>query len=237
MPRRPFAVVLAGVLALTGLAACRDQPTVAAYVGSVQFTNADVERMVDEFNDTVKGVDHRAGVAGLVRQTAVRDFVISEVATRIANERGLPPRPADPNAHQDEIENYGIKTSGAFIQLQERTDAAMATISPAGQPQAPTEADQREVYTQLVSSGVLRQGVTFDQIKPELDTPDMRAALGLRKVLADGIAKYGVTVNPRYRPLGIPFSFTLNNGQVQSQLVIPLDPDTHPAVIDATLSP
>lgn len=236
MPRRPFAVLLAGVLALTGLAACRDQPIVAAYVGSVQFTNADVERMVDEFDNESKG-DHRADVAALVRQAAVTDFVVSEVATRIANERGLPPRPADPNAYQDEIDKYGLDASGAFIKLQERADAAMATIGPAGQPQAPTEADQREVYTQLSSSGVLRRGVTFDQVRPQLDTPDLRTALGLRKVLADGVAKYGVTVNPRYRPLGIPFPFTLNNGQVPSKLVIPLDPDTHPAVIDATVGP
>jgi hypothetical protein len=232
MPRRPFAVVLAGVLALIGLAACRDQPTVAAYVGSVQFTNADVERIVNEFPQ-----DKRAALAGGIRQVVVRDFIISEVATRIGNERGLPPRSADPADYQSDAANLKVDMGSAYIKLIERTDAAMATITPASQPQAPTEADQREVYTQLVSSGVLRQGVTFEQIKPELDTPDMRAALGLRKVIADGVAKYGVVVNPRYRPLGIPFSFTLNNGQVQSKLVIPLDPDTHPAVIDTTVSP
>src|SRR5262245_44130619 len=95
MPRRVLAVALAGALALTALTACQDQPTVAVYVGDARLTNADVEKIVEEFPAAVRDAN-----AGQIRQNVVSAFVTREVATRIAKDRKLAVPPADPSAYQ-----------------------------------------------------------------------------------------------------------------------------------------
>jgi hypothetical protein len=229
MPRRLLAVALAGAVALTGLAACRDQPAVAAYVGSSQLSNADVEKMVDEFPTEQRETD-----IGFLRQAVVDNFVVREVATRIAHDRGLPAAPVNVDAYRASAIDRKVDPKGKFVQLVAQANAALATIRSVGQPTAPTEADQRAVYQELTAAGILTAGTTFAQIKDQLDSDDMRAALGLRTVIADGVAKYGVTVNPRYQPLGIPVPFTLDNGQVNTEVDVPLNTSTaSPAVVDA----
>src|SRR2546421_8273941 len=89
MPRRRLlAVAVAGVLALPGLAACRDLPAVAAYVGSAQLTNAQVEKMVAEFP-----ADRRETDTGDLRRGIVSLFVVRELSHRLAQQNGitLPP--------------------------------------------------------------------------------------------------------------------------------------------------
>jgi hypothetical protein len=227
MPRRLLAVVLAGVLALTGLAACRDQPTAAAYVGDAQLTNADVEKAVNEFPAAT-----RDAYAGPLRQLTVSAFVTREVATKIAKDRQLTVKPADPDAFEGEATRAGIKTSGGFVKLQAEAAAALESIESLGHPRAPTDEDQRAVFDQLVKVGVIPPGTPYADVKAELDSPQLRSALGLRPVIADALHTYGVTVNPRYQPLSIAVPFTL--GQVRAELSIPLFGKASPAVVDAS---
>src|SRR2546429_5591092 len=91
MPRRRLlAVAVAGVLALPALAACRDLPSVAAYVGDAQLTNAQVDTMVEEFSDQV-----RETKSGQLRRVVVSLFVTRELAQRLARENGITVPPVD----------------------------------------------------------------------------------------------------------------------------------------------
>ena len=81
MPRRRLlAVAIAGALALPALVACRDLPSVAAYVGSAQLTNAQVQRMVDEFPADRRQTDTGGLRRGIVLFADQADLI--QVGTR-----------------------------------------------------------------------------------------------------------------------------------------------------------
>ncbi len=224
--RRLLAVLVVGALAVPGLAACRDQPTVAAYVDTARLTNAEVEKMVAEFN-----ADLRASRSGDIRQFVVSAFVAREVANRLAKEHGITVPAPDPNELSSTARQVGLAPDSGFVKLNAEAGAALAAIEPLGQPQAPTDADKLEAFNQLVRDNVVRAG-SFEAVKAQIDSPQMRAALGVRPVLADAIKRYQVNVNPRYQPLGIPVTFTLAGGQVSASVVVPLTPAGAPAVRD-----
>jgi hypothetical protein len=225
MPRRLLAVAVAGALALAGLAACRDSPSVAAYVGSAQLTNKQVEQMVAEFPTAT-----REKAAPQIRQLVVSNFVARELSRLLAAEHNITVPPADVTPYQQAAGNAGVNPNGAFVTLQAEADAGMRAIAQLGTPQAPTDADKREVFTALVDENIVQPG-QYDQVKDQIDSPEMRAALGLRPVLQDARKKYQTSVNPRYQPVGVPVRFTLAQGQVTAQVVVSLQPS--PAVSDA----
>ncbi len=228
MSRRLLAVVVTGALALVGVSACRDLPTVAAYVGDARLTNAQVERMVHEFPEAT-----RERSSGQIRQIAVSDFVAVELSRRIATEHGITIPTGDVSNYQNDL----VPVNSAFIRLQADADAALQALQPLGSPQQPTEAEQREVY-ETVKEQAEAQGAQiapFDQVKDLLDSPQMRTALAVRPLLRDALKKYDVVVNPRYQPVGVSVPFTL--GQVSTKVVVPLVTNAPQAVTDVGGAP
>jgi len=223
MPRRLLAVAVAGALALTGLAGCRDLPAVAAYVGSAQLTNAQVDHMVGEFD-----ADQRNRDPGLYRRGVVSIFVVREVARRLAQENRISVPAVDARQLPSLAEELHAKL-GDVVLLQAEANAASGAVERLGTPQAPTEADKREVFANLVADQVV-QPSQYDAVKDQIDSPEMRVALGLRAVLQDALKRYQVSVNPRYEPLALQVPFTIGN--VNTFVRLSLQP-VPPAVIDA----
>jgi hypothetical protein len=251
MPRsRLLAVAVAGALALPGLAACRDLPAVAAYVGDARITNAQVEAMV---NQTVSDfpadpgqtgadrqqqeADRRAQEAGTYRTDIVSLFVGREVARRLAQEHGIGVPAVDAAQLPLIADAMKLSPGSEFVQLYAEAMAAFHAIQGIGPPQAPTEADKQEVFQYLLHAQP--PSVTpgqYEGIKSQLDSTEMRAALGLRTVLRDALHKYQVSVNPRYQPFTVlpPVQFTLAGGRVATFVLLSLEPAGPPAVVDRT---
>src|SRR5437763_2722010 len=143
MPRRLLAAAVAGTLAVTGLAACRDQPAVAAYVGSVRLTNAQVEQMLGDF-----AADAPDGPGG-DRAKMVSDFVVREVSRRLAQEHGITVPAVDPALLTDVATEMHAKP-GSATTLEAESITAYGAIAGLGTPQAPTDADKREIFDALV---------------------------------------------------------------------------------------
>jgi hypothetical protein len=216
MPRRLLAVAVAGALALPALAACRDLPTVAAYVGNAQLTNAQVEKVVQEFPEATRNRS-----TGSIRYAVVSSFVMREVATRIAEANGITvPRP-DLTSYVDEATRYKVPLDGGFIRLRAESNAALQAIARLSAPQAPTDADKREVYDAAVAAGEVPPG-QYEKLKDQIDSPQLRTALGLRPLLRDALHKYSVVVNPRYQPIGLSIG----------ELTVPVESTAPPAVVD-----
>jgi hypothetical protein len=233
MPRRLLAVAIAGALALAGAAACRSQPTVAAYVGDAQLTNAQVEQIFHEFKDPQIQQQH----AGDIREIVVSDFVLTEVGRRIATEHGITVQAPDLSRYQDTAQGDGVPLDSGFIRSLAGADATMAALASIVTPQAPSEADQREVY-EIIQAEAQRVGQAippFEQVQSQIDSPQMRSAFGIRPLVRDAVKNYQVVVNPRYQPIGIPVPFTL--GQLTTQLVVPLQSGASPAVVDVSAAP
>ena len=235
MPRRLLAATIAGVFALAGASACREQPTVAAYVGDVQLSNAQVERIVDEFKDA----NFREQHAGDIREAVVSDFVLNEVGRRIATERNVPIQAPNLSQYQDMAQQDKVPLDSEFVRLVADADATMQALASISTPAAPTEADQREVYDSVLADAKAQgQGAgfpSFDQVKAQIDSPDMRSAFAVRPLLRDGVKKYDVVVNPRYQPIGIDLPFSV--GGVQTRVVIPLGSSGPQAVTDTSSAP
>jgi hypothetical protein len=227
MPRRRLlAVAIAGALALPALAACRDLPSVAAYVDSAQLTNAQVQKMVDEFP-----ADRRETKSGALRRGVVSLFVTRELSLRLAEKNGITVPPIDPRAVAAIADEDGVSPQSQVAQLDAEATNAERAIVRLGTPQAPTEADKREVFAYLV----LNQQVgpnQYEQVKNKIDSPDMQQALGLRQVMRDALHEYQVTVNPRYGPLAIRVPFTLVGGNVSTFVLLSLESTAPPAVVD-----
>jgi hypothetical protein len=227
MPRRRLlAVVVAGVLALPALAACRDLPSVAAYVGSARLTNAQVDKMVAEFPDEI-----RQTRTGQLRRILVSLFVTRELSQRLAQENGISVPGADAQALSNSATDTGLKPDSLTVRLDTEETLAFQAIARIGSPQVPTEADKREVFQALVDQRQI-SGDRYDDVKAQLDSPELRQALGLRSAIRDALHKYEVTVNPRYEPLGIPIPFTLAGGQVSTSVLLSLRSTAPPAVVD-----
>jgi hypothetical protein len=233
MPRRLLAVALAGTLALTGLTACQEQPAVAAYVNGAQLTNAQVDKALDE---VLKAIPN--GRVDVIRQFVVRDFVLHEVATRIAKDKGLPAPAIAPGALDTKAAAYAVPPDIAFTHYEVEADAALRAISSLAQPQAPTAEQLRSMYTQLLQAQRIPAGTPMEQLG--LDTPQLRALLGLRSVVADGVKNQSISVNPRYKPLAIPVPVVLGTDALGNNVVvsldIPLDATASPPVVDVNPS-
>ena len=226
MPRRLLAVAVAGVLAIPALAACRDLPSVAAYVGDAQLTNAQVDTMVEEFSDQV-----RETKTGQLRRVVVSLFVTRELAQRLARENGITVPSVDAAQVASIAEDAGLKPGSPAARLDAEEQVAMKAIARLGTPQVPAEADKREVFRALVLDRAV-DASRYEAVKSELDSPELRQALGLRTVLRDAVHRYQVTVNPRYEPLGVPIPFTLEGGQVTTSILLSLESTAPPAVVD-----
>src|SRR5690242_5404446 len=132
MPRRLLAAAIAGVFALVGASACREQPTVAAYVGDAQLSNSQVERIVNEFTDP--GIRQQYG--GTIREAVVSDFVLNEVGRRIATERNVTIQAPNLSQYQDLAQQDKVPLDSQFIRLVADADATMQALSSIGTPAA-----------------------------------------------------------------------------------------------------
>jgi len=203
MPRRLLAAAVAGTLALAGLAGCREVPTVAAYVGDAQLTNAQVDKMAQEFlpaeNQTL----------GDDRATVVRWFVIGQLCQRIAHEHGITVPPAAATTVASIAKQLPANVGNA-VRIVADALTGLNAIAPVSPPQVPTDADKREVFQALVDHHVADPS----EYHPEqFDSPDLRQALGLRAVLRDALHRYQLSVNPRYEPLSLPIPVSVGGYQ------------------------
>jgi len=213
MPRRLLAAAVAGALAGTGLAGCREVPTVAAYVGGAQLTNAQVENMLNQFE-----ADVRSSKAADIREIIVRDFVLNQLSRQLAKEHGITIPATD----------TGQPAPLAAVRLEADEQAAFNAIQHLGTPQPPSEADRREVWESLVAQQKVDPG-DYNADHDRIDSPELQQALGLRVVLKDALNRYQVSVNPRYQPLALPVPLTV--GGTGAVVFLPLD--TAPsAVVD-----
>jgi len=152
------------VVAVTGLAGCREVPTVAAYVGGAQLTNAQVENMLNQFE-----ADVRSSKAADIREIIVRDFVLNQLSRQLAKEHGITIPATD----------TGQPAPLAAVRLEADEQAAFNAIQHLGTPQPPSEADRREVWESLVAQQKVDPG-DYNADHDRIDSPELQQALGLR---------------------------------------------------------
>jgi hypothetical protein len=219
--RRLPALVALGLLgpAALGLAACRADPAVAAYVGEVRITEAEVDAVIAGLR-TVAGGPIEPELAA-VRPRVVEMRVLTEVGRGYAEQAGLTvPEPA-----RDQVAaSLGLPAGNAYAELVATFLAVMDALRGSVEPVPPTEADQREVYDHLVAGGL---AVPFEQVQVELGEQVLGEPVAMRNLLAEAVDRTTVHLNPRYL---LVYRVPVPLGNTQSWLDLPLGDS---AVVDS----
>ena len=207
------------ILALTG---CRSSPTAAAYVGPTQYSVSNVEQLSAEVRGN-QAVDLPS------QQDVAEMYVMRDVAKRIVDEKGWKVQRLDRAAIAQQL---GLKADSKYVALRVEVEEYLGALGQNAPAVAPTDADLRDVYDRAKAAGLVQPGQTFEAIKPQIDSPQLRSALGARKLLTDGMKKYNVTVNPRYKPAEWPLLRFSGN---KPAVVVPMDPRA--GSVDAVVVP
>lgn len=251
MPRRRLAVVaVLGVLAAAGLAACRADPAVAAYVGDTEHTMAEVDEIYEQLRDALAEdaeERRRQTVAELERNgeevpEELREPAVAEVPVTRADivQTLILGDLTEALATELEVEIQPVTAADIATAEQVPADtryaetrAEMATylLSWSGEAELlePTEEDLRGIYDRAAAAGMPLAAEPFDVVAPELDTDRVRQALGVRADLVAAVQRYEVTVNPRFQPLEYPL--LRFQGGIPA-LTVPLDSTTSDVVRD-----
>jgi hypothetical protein len=216
MNRRLALVAVLAVVAGLALTGCRAQPRVAAYVGDRQYTNHDVDAYLGELNGL-----HLPN--GNTRQAILSALVMGDVGRRVADARKLPVPAADVAGTAKALQ---LPADSPVSRLLAESNAVVQALSEQVTPVQPTEEDQREVYEGLTFQGQLvSKFQKFEAVRQLLDQEQIGRGLAVRGVFNEALAKYHVTVNPKYAPLRYLLKVNVSDqaGNVATSLVaIPL---------------
>jgi hypothetical protein len=216
------------------LSACQSAPGVAAYVGDVRITTAQIDDAMDKIHNDVKTLDPSKPNDGYgdVRRELIADLVFVEVAKRYAAEHGLSAPTVD---YAGTAGQTGLPPSDPYIRARAEASAYQALIQSKITAGEPSDADIREVYDRVVQYDKehdvdLIQGQSFDELKPAIKgTESVASGIALRRELGDVIGRYSITLNPRYLPLEYVITELPVNGHPPfPAVVLPLGASTVP---------
>lgn len=188
-PGRLASVAMLGALLAGGLAACRADPSVAAYVDQEQVTVAEVDEVVDGLREIVPP-EQLAAVRSNVLQlrvltVAARDYAEAEQVTVPA---------ADPAQHAAQI---GLAADHPYVEVYAAYFAVMSTLREHLEPVAPDEADQREIYDNLRDAGA-GDLPPFPEAQQVLTIESVGQPVAERDLYREILDAADITVNPRY---------------------------------------
>jgi hypothetical protein len=247
--RRFALVALMALLGGAALAGCQGTaPDVAVRIGDTQFTNTQVDDIVDQIDAEVlaaalkqptpspsPAVGLPADQFGSLRQRVVQYLVFNELAKRYAAEKGFPLPTSD---YASAAPQVGLAPENPFVKLLTDYNAYRTLLMTKIAKPVPTEADLRDAYDRAKRASP--DLPSYEEIKPQLpEVSGYLEGLGVRNELDAAAKRYGFDVNPRYEPLEIPVTVVSINAsdgsdrQIQVTLVgIPFGGSASPAVRD-----
>ncbi|WP_433300871.1 hypothetical protein ACQP2F_04480 [Actinoplanes sp. CA-030573] len=238
--RRFASVAAVATLAVTGLSACRSEPSVAAYVGDSKISESRVDGVYDEVRAATQAApaaagDTAAAAPQITRADVVRTIVSADVLAKVAQQHSVS-LPADLQL-DDYASTLHVPATTEYLKLYAEADQYVRLLRQ-GVKNAPepTDADLREIYDVLVKSGQVPEGGTFEQFKQSLPAENkqlVQTATAVRSEINEVTGPLKVKVNPRYQPATIPvLQFQTQNGEVRPLVSAPLGEDTSAPVTD-----
>lgn len=231
-------LALVGLLAVTGLVACRSDPTVAAYVGDARITEQRVADVVDGLRATFEGEleaeleqlapqgesagDRREQGQQRVeeqlvdaRQRVLTMLVVSEAGKRYAEAEGVQV-PAAPTA--EAAQSLSLPEDHPYVRVFAEYVTVLNALQPEATPTDPTTADQREVYENLTLQGE-PLAVPFEQVQPALTAEVLATPVGVRDLLTTVMEQADIKVQPGYE---VTHQVQVQVGGATSFLAVPI---------------
>ncbi|HEX8631550.1 MAG TPA: hypothetical protein VF755_25610 [Catenuloplanes sp.] len=216
--RRLASITVIAALAIGGVAACRADPAVAAYVGPNKITEAQVDAVfadarvkldnaVEQFRkqqEANPAAGQQAPPPGPVdlpikRADVVTTLVGRDVLKALATARGVKPVQTPT---QEITQAIGLPEDAQYTVAYAEMRGYLDALSQEAAPAEVTDADLRRVYDRLAAGKALQPGATSFQafsanMRPQ-DRETIGRSLGVRNAVLAEVKKLNATINPRY---------------------------------------
>ncbi|MEU4712732.1 hypothetical protein AB0F73_03560 [Micromonospora purpureochromogenes] len=221
--RRLIAAASVAALGVLSLAACgKSSPDVAAYVGDRTYSVDRVDAIYDdaqaEFAEAVRQSATQAGVtpdaeqlrSRVTRQDVVNLLVSIDLGKRVVAEQGI--QVSDQVTPEQLAQQLQMPPQAEFAKLWgEWADISMV-LSQKLPPAELSDASVMAVYHAIEETGGIQSGLSVGEVRQLFGEGGfVRTASALSVALEEQADKVDLSVNPRFRPLGVPS--WVNKGQ------------------------
>jgi hypothetical protein len=247
--RRLASVAVVAALGVTGLSACQQAPTVAAYLGSLgTITETRVQQV---WNDAHQALEKQADATAAASKSAAKpvtmpitrtEVVTTLIADKLMNQvavaRGVTAQPGVTAAQAGQAVHLPATTE--YVQLFASWNSLVSQLE-AGAANAPSasDADLKQIYDALVASNAFAgQSVPpFDSFKSQLSADQKKevdSTAAVRDEIKTTADSLHIKVNPRYQPAKLSLLTTqTQSGALVSLFDLPLGSNTATAPVSA----
>jgi hypothetical protein len=219
--RRLASVAVIASLAVTGLAACRSEPDVAAYLPNDTVTMDEVSAIYDDAQaklsqagpaaspSAAPSPSAAASPAGppkmpITRQDIVNALISQAVLTEVSKQhnQSLPAQlPTDQVAR-----SVGLPPTAQYVKTFTEVQVMVVQLNQSAQGVDLTPADLKDVYEKLVAAGGVPPQLDLQKFitgLPDQGRTTLSKAFSVRRDVEAQAAKMHLRVNPRYEPAEI----------------------------------
>ncbi|MFD0787153.1 hypothetical protein ACFQZ8_24905, partial [Micromonospora azadirachtae] len=214
--RRLIAAASVAALAVLSLAACgRSAPDVAAYVGDTSWSTSRVDEIYDDiqadFGEAVRQELGRTGVSPSpeqLRSTVTREDVLSllvslELGKRVVAEKNL--QVADQVSPEQLEAVVRVPATTEYTQLWSEWFDVLQALNEQLPPADLSDDAVMAVYQAIAVTGQIDSGLTVAEVRQAFgDGGFVRSATAVSAALQQEAERADLSVNPRFRPLGVP---------------------------------
>lgn len=227
--RRLVAAVAVATLGVLSLGACgKSAPDAAAYVGDTKYRVDRVDAIYDEarakYTETIRAAAQQAGVTPspdqlrwpMGRQDVLNLLVGIDLGKRVAAEKQI--QVPDQITVQDLGQGLRVPDTEYAELAAEWYDLYQALE--ASLPPAELTDDARiAVYDALVKAGAVPTGWSADEVRTQFGAATfVRQVSAVSAALQDEADRLDTSINPRYRPVGVPALVQGERGLIQYAL-------------------
>ncbi|MEV6370226.1 hypothetical protein AB0L86_25415 [Micromonospora musae] len=214
--RRLIAAASVAALAVLSLAACgRSAPDVAAYVGDATWSTERVDAIYDDvqadFGEAVRQELGRTGVSPSpeqLRSTVTRQDVLNllvslELGKRVVAEKNL--QVAD-NVSATQLESVlRVPATTEYTRLWSEWIDILEALNAQLPPAELSDDSVMAVYHAIAETGAIDSGLSVAEVRQAFgDGGFVRSATAVSVALQEEAERADVSVNPRFRSLGVP---------------------------------
>ncbi len=236
--RRLTCSAVVAAVALTGLAACRSEPGVAAYLGDRTITTnrvdavyADARTKLDAAVEQIRAEQQGKAPATpaqlpITRQDVLTTLLGVDVLKAYAQRKGVSPAAV---SAQQVVQEIPLPPDAQYVQSVAEYRGYLTGLSQAAKPAELTRDDLRDVFVRLDRAGVFDQAeekpslqAWVEQLNPR-DRALLQQVVGLRNELAGEVRSLRASVNPRFGAGELPLlPFADAKGRSAPLVVLPL---------------
>lgn len=214
--RRVIAAASVAALGVLSLAACgKSAPDVAAYVGDTTYSLDRVDAIYDDVQAKYgEAVRREAGQAGaspspeqlrsaVTRQDVVNLLVSLDLGKRVASAKNL--QVPDEISPEQLEQNLRVPASTEYAKLWGEWIDLLQALNQQLPPADLSDDSLMAVYDALAKTGAIQGGMSVADVRRAFgDGGFVRSATALSAALEEEADRVDVTINPRFRAVGVP---------------------------------